>query len=201
MLTVEYRIHNPAGSGKYDLLTHMNPMDQSTQNLLSTKLRESKSDKYPPWVPQLVNVTPGEDSSKLVFCINSIEHEPGAPFQYRNLDPDRPLVKALEGITFIEFPRIEVYSASHPPFEITGQRRLQLPEGPVLKRPRLETKERKPPLMQGLAQYWSDGEGSDHEPEPGSEKEIGNILNVIGGYSDISSDEEVEVEEEDVVSS
>jgi len=131
-----------------------------------------------------------EESSKLVFCINSIEHEPGAPFQYRNLDPDQPLAKALEGITFVEFPRIEVYKASNPPFEITGQRRRPIPEGPVLKRPRLEAKEKKPPPMQGLAQYGSDSEGSDVEPDPGSEKEIGSILNVIGGYSDISSDEE-----------
>jgi hypothetical protein len=171
----------------------MNPMDQTLRTLLTTKLREGKADKHPPWVMQLA-AAQKDGSPKIVFFIKSITNEPGIPFEYRLLDVDQPLSQILQGTTFVEFPRIEVYEASDAPSSQTPWKRRAavVAEAPVQKRPRLEIKERKPQVMQGLAQYGSDSEGSDHDADARDEKETRSILNILGAYSDGSSGSEAE---------
>jgi hypothetical protein len=149
----------------------MNSIEQPLKELFATTF--SKTDKHPTWVTSLAFFEPAMVPQCLLFQLKVPSHEVDQPgVLRRRLDPIQPLSTALEGLSFTEFPDIEVSTRESAPQD--GQK---LP----LRRPK------KVPdngLKHFLGEYESDQESSyvNHD------NDAKGVLDALNQYADSSSD-------------
>jgi hypothetical protein len=191
-LTVELRIHPPlvpfaitTVEQPFVLITHRNALATVVLTLLQQHVRGAEgkakakakaTSAIPEWVQELVLPAP-HDSDHFVppACFM---RAPGLPVRYVSLSLEQPLSAILRGMTFVEFPTIEVYAPGAfrgTLVDGTGSVTRVVSSERPLKRPRLDKA-----VLNGLL----GGYGSEDEPD-----EDDDVLAMLGEYAGSEDDE------------
>ncbi|KAJ7507477.1 hypothetical protein B0H11DRAFT_1680511, partial [Mycena galericulata] len=199
LLTIEFTFHPPpnplAPSGQppqppHTLLTHRNRADTPLLALLQRAVAERK--ECPAWVRTLVCPDPSDqDTFTPPQCVMPAPRAASfARRAHHRLDASQPLLEALRGTHFAEFPAIGVWEEFRGTIVDAGGAVTQAadPEEDARapKRRRLDRKAGK--AIAGLLGGY--GSSSEEAEEEGKGKERQNGLEMLGGYSGSEDEEE-----------
>lgn len=218
-LTIEYRLHERKGKGTATLLTHRNELSSTLADSLRKAVTERKKGSFPEWVGNLIGLDGEvfENRGREVFKIQM--EGPLAPSiptprlkaasrkdllkrSINELDPSATLLEAFKGLSFVEFPTLDVKcfdetagrSGSVPDGDDTGSDQDTAEEEEEEPRQRAKRqkvdKEAGRKLLGGLAVYGSDEEvGSDDTASQPIARPRAPGLGMLDYESDESEDE------------
>ncbi|KAF4602331.1 hypothetical protein EYR40_005536 [Pleurotus pulmonarius] len=195
-LTIEFKVHPPrdpaAPSAQpldppIKLLTHRNSVDTPILSLLQAYVTQRSKSKHPcpPWLSSLLFLDPDDpDSFSPPDFVMRARMDPeylarnrgNVEAGYYKLEHSEPLLSALRGTHFVEFPVVEVWEKFHgtivtPEGDVTKEEGERRP-----KRRRVNAKASKKAMNSLLGGYGSESEG-DYNDEPAQ-----SIMNALGEY-------------------